>query len=147
MHQFLKFIFGMKLYTFQRVPLSISGVFHCTHSDGICHTGLLTACEQEHLLLLTSCQQTCMTYTNAVCTVKNSWWWAEQLSETCRVSFQEQIWKLSASSWFYCKKLITMKGHMNVKCQLTLTNFPRNNKIRKDFLTLLNNDKTTVACT
>jgi len=21
-----------------------SGVFHCTHSNGICHTGLLTAC-------------------------------------------------------------------------------------------------------
>ena len=25
---------------------SSSGVFHCTHSNGICHTGLLTACEQ-----------------------------------------------------------------------------------------------------
>jgi len=23
-----------------------SGVFHCTHSSGICHTGLLTACQQ-----------------------------------------------------------------------------------------------------
>jgi len=22
-------------------------VFHCTHSNGICHTGLLTACEQD----------------------------------------------------------------------------------------------------
>ena len=33
---------------------------------------LLTACEQEQMLLLTSCQQTCMTYTIAVCTVKNS---------------------------------------------------------------------------
>jgi len=33
----------------------------------------------------TSCQQTCMTYTIAVCTVKNSWWWTEELSETCRV--------------------------------------------------------------
>jgi hypothetical protein len=38
--------------------------------NGICHTGLLTACEQEHLLLLTSCQQICMTCTTAVCTVK-----------------------------------------------------------------------------
>ena len=37
-----------------------SGVFHCTHSNGICHTRLLTAA---------SCQQTCMTYTIAVCTV------------------------------------------------------------------------------
>ena len=26
-----------------------------------------------------------MTYTIAVCTVKNSWWWTEELSETCRV--------------------------------------------------------------
>ena len=34
-----------------------SGVFHCTHSNGICHTGLLTACEQEHLPLLASCQK------------------------------------------------------------------------------------------
>ena len=69
-----------------------SGVFHCTHSNGICHTGLLAACEQDQdgiLILLTSCQQTCMTYTIAVCTVKNSWWWTEELSETCRVSFQK----------------------------------------------------------
>ena len=64
-----------------------SGVFQCTHSNGICHTVFLTACEQEQMLLLTSCQQTCMTYTIAVCTVKNSWWWTEELSETCRVSF------------------------------------------------------------
>jgi len=39
--------------------------------------------------LLASCQQTCMTYNIAVCTVKNSWWWTEELSETCRVSFQK----------------------------------------------------------
>jgi len=72
-----------------------SGNSHCTHSNGICHTGLLTACEQDQdgalsiLILYASCQQTCMTYTIAVCTVRNSWWWTEELSETCRVSFQE----------------------------------------------------------
>jgi hypothetical protein len=43
----------------------------------------------SNLILLASCQQTCMTYTIAVCTVKNSWWWTEELSETCRVSFQK----------------------------------------------------------
>jgi len=32
---------------FQTVPLSIISSFHCTHSNGICHTGLLTACEQD----------------------------------------------------------------------------------------------------
>jgi len=30
-----------------------------------------------------------MTYTIAVCTVKNSWWWTEELFETCRVLFQK----------------------------------------------------------
>jgi len=38
-----------------------------------------TACEQDQdgsiLILFTSCQQTCMTYTTVACTVKNSWWW------------------------------------------------------------------------
>ena len=57
------------------------------------------------LILLASCQQTCMTYTVAVCIVKNSWWWTEELSETCRVLFQKQIWEIGASSWFYYKNL------------------------------------------
>ena len=41
-----------------------------------------------------SWQQTCVTYTIAVCTVKNSWWWTEELPETCRVSFQNKFEKL-----------------------------------------------------
>jgi len=32
--------------------------------------------------------ETCMTYTIAVCTVKNPWWWTEELSEPCRFLFQ-----------------------------------------------------------
>jgi len=35
------------LYMFRTVPLSIIRSFHCTHSNGVCHTGLLTACEQD----------------------------------------------------------------------------------------------------
>jgi len=130
---FLKFILGMKLYMFRTVPLSIIRSFiYCTHSNGICHTDLLTACEQDQdgtafhpdfsnlflewnstcfgqflcpssgvlftvhtatvyviqicwqlasrirmerssiLILLASCQQTCMTYTTAVCTVNRT---------------------------------------------------------------------------
>jgi len=49
------------------------------HINGICHTVLLTACEQavsKHICI-------------AVCTVKNSWWWTEELSETCRVLFHK----------------------------------------------------------
>jgi len=40
------------------------------------------------------CQQTCMTYTVAVFTVKNSWWWTEELSETCRVFSKNKFEKL-----------------------------------------------------
>ena len=51
-------------------------------------------CTSSILILLASCQQTCVTYTIAVCTVKNSWWWKEELSETCRVSFQNKYERL-----------------------------------------------------
>jgi hypothetical protein len=46
------------------------------------------------LILPASCQQTCMAYTITACKVKNSWWWAEELSETSRVSFQNKFEKL-----------------------------------------------------
>jgi hypothetical protein len=46
------------------------------------------------LILLESCLQTWMTYTIAVCTVKNFWWWTEELSKICRVSFQNKFEKL-----------------------------------------------------
>jgi hypothetical protein len=68
-----------------------SGIFHCTHSNGMCHTGLLAACEQDQDGV-PSWRQTCMTYTIAMCTAKNSWWRTEELSKTCGVSFQE--WNL-----------------------------------------------------
>jgi hypothetical protein len=47
-----------------------SGFFHCTFGTCIYHASL-------------------MTYTSAECTVENSWWWAEELPETCRVSRQK----------------------------------------------------------
>ena len=37
--------------------------------------------------------------------MKNCWWWTQELSETCRVLFQKQIWGISASSWFYYKNM------------------------------------------
>ena len=48
-------------------------------------------------------QQWYMSYRFAVCTVKNSWWWTEELSETCTVLFQKSIWETGASSWLYYK--------------------------------------------
>jgi hypothetical protein len=76
---------------------------------------LLAGSGYSILILLESCLQTCMTYTSAVCTVENSWWWTEELSETYRISFlNKNFWEISVSSWFYYKKFITMRGHMNI---------------------------------
>jgi len=63
MHKFLKFIFGIKVYTFRTVPLSIIRSFSLYTQQDQDGTGSV-------LILLASCQQTCMTYTIAVCTVK-----------------------------------------------------------------------------
>jgi hypothetical protein len=30
--------------------------------------------------------ETCIKLTSAECTVENSWWWAEKMPETCKVS-------------------------------------------------------------
>jgi len=58
--------------------------------------------------------QTCVTYTIVVCTVKNSCWWTEELSETCRILFQKYMLEISASSWFYCTKNLS-------RCTVTWT--------------------------
>jgi hypothetical protein len=64
------------------------------------------------LLLLESCLQTCMTYTIAVCTVRNSWWLAEELSETCRFPFQNK-----------CEKSVHLVGFIikNINCFIQCT--------------------------
>ena len=83
MHYFLKFIFWNK-------------TLHVSDSSSVHHQEFFTvhkAMEQVGTsfvpILLASCQQTCMTYAIAMRTVKNSWWWTEELSETCRVLFQK----------------------------------------------------------
>ena len=45
----------------------------------------------------------------------NSWWWTDELSETCRVSLQNKFVKLVHLVGFVRKKFVTMYGHMNVK--------------------------------
>jgi len=45
-------------------------------------------------VVLENCHQTCVTYTSAERTVENSWWWAEELPETCRVSWSKYFGKL-----------------------------------------------------
>jgi len=89
MHQFLKFMFGRTLYMFHTVPLSIIRSFSPYTQQWYVLYRFNDSLWVGAFAPAPSCQQTCMTYTIAVCTVKNSWWWTEELSETCRVSFQK----------------------------------------------------------
>jgi hypothetical protein len=68
-------LFFQKTTCFGKFLCPSSGIFHCTFGTGICHAGL-------------------MTYTSVECTVENSWWWAEELPETCRAYWQNKFWKL-----------------------------------------------------
>jgi hypothetical protein len=90
--------FGMKFYMFRTVPLSIIRSFSLyTHQWYLSYTfadSLRGGSRWNILILLERYQQTCVTYTIAVCTMKNYWWWTEELSEICRVSFQNKFEKL-----------------------------------------------------
>ena len=105
MHKFLKFIFGIKLYMFRTVPLcniSFSLYTQQLYMSYRFSDSLRTGSGRNVLVLLASC----MKYTIVMFTVKNSWWYSEELSETCRVLIQNQIWGISASGWFYYKNWI-----------------------------------------
>jgi hypothetical protein len=62
------------------------------------------------LILLASCLQTGVIYTIAVYTVKYSWWWTQELSETCRVSLQNKIKKLVYLVGFIIQNLVKNLG-------------------------------------
>jgi hypothetical protein len=51
----------------------------------------------------------------------NSWWWTEELSETCRVSWQNKFVNVAHLVGFIIKIFITMHGHMNVKFEKVFT--------------------------
>jgi hypothetical protein len=51
----------------------------------------------------------------------NSWWWTDELSETCRVPCQNKFVKLMHLVGFVIKKFITMYGHTNVLSRCTVT--------------------------
>ena len=95
-----------------------SGVSHCTHKNVICHTGMLTACEQYHDGSW-SCSQAvykpvwhipllCVQWKTPVDGQRN-------YPKHIEFHSKNKFWDIRASSWFYYKKFITKHGHMNVK--------------------------------
>jgi hypothetical protein len=98
--------FGMKLYVFRRVPLSIIRNLFTVHSTVVY---VIQVCRE-----LSS--RTCWSCSKAVYKPVqhrllrsgqwiNSWWWTEELSETRRVSCQNKFGKLVHLVGFYYKEI------------------------------------------
>jgi hypothetical protein len=50
----------------------------------------------------------------------NSWWWTDELSETCRVSWQNKFVKFVHIVGLITNKFVMMHGHVNVKIEYIL---------------------------
>jgi len=83
---------------------------HCTLGTGVCHTDLKTAGPSW------SCSKAVFksVWDTPVPSVQwiNSWWWAEELSETCRVSCRNIFEKLVHLVGFIIKKSHTLFLHL-----------------------------------
>jgi hypothetical protein len=82
---------------------------HCTLSNGMYHTGLQTAFEQDQdrtAVPSWSCSKA--VWHTPLLSVQwiNSWWWTEELSDTCRISCQNTFVKSVHLVGFIIKKII-----------------------------------------
>jgi len=108
----------MKLYMFQTVHLSIIRSLFTVHSAIVY---VIQVCRQ-----LSSRTWSCSkavykpVWRMPLLSVQwiNAWWWTDELSETCRVSWQNKFVKLVHLVGFITKKFVTMHGHTNVKFQI-----------------------------
>jgi len=75
----------------------------CASSSLILHASCrhtCITCVSSSLILHASCRHTCITCAIAECTVANSWWWAEELPETCRVFYKNKFGN-ECVCWFH----------------------------------------------
>jgi len=108
MHQISQIYFVMKLYMFRTVRLSIIRNLFTVHSAmvyGVCHT----VCRQLSSRSICSCSKAVYkpVWHIPLLSVQwiNFWWWTDELSETCRVSWKNKFVKFGASNWFYYKEI------------------------------------------
>jgi hypothetical protein len=53
-----------------------------------------------------------------------SWWWVEELPETCRAICRSKLGGENiASCWLYFRVILVMHGHMNVTFLILLLHF------------------------
>jgi len=105
----------MKLYMFRTVPLSIIRSLFTVHSAMVY---VIQVCRQLSSRSICSCSIAVYkpVWRIPLLSVQriNSWWWTEELSETCRVSCQNKFVKLVHLVGSIIKKFVTMHGQTNV---------------------------------
>ena len=93
----------MKLYMFRTVRLSIIRSLFTVHSTIVY---VIQVCRQLSSRSICSCS-TAVWHTPLLSVQWiNSWWWTDELSETCRVSCQNKFVKLMHLVGFITKKVI-----------------------------------------
>jgi hypothetical protein len=107
----------MKLYMFQTIRLSIIRSLFTVHSAVVYVIQALYT--QLSTRSICSCSKALYKPVRHIPFLSvqwiNSWWWTDELSETCRVSWQNKFVKLVHLFDFITKKFVTMHGHMNAK--------------------------------
>ena len=105
---------------FRAVPLPIIRSLFTVHSSLYVTTSLKTAFEQDQdgtEVPSWSCSKAVYkpVWHIPLSSVQwiNSWWWTDELSEKCRISWQNKFVKLVRLVGFITKKFVTMHGHMN----------------------------------
>jgi len=106
--------FLMKLYMFRTVRLSI------IRSSFIVHSAMVYVIQRQvSSRSIRSCPKAVYkpVWHTPLLSIQwiNSWWWTDELSETCRVSWQNKFVRLVHLVGFITKKSVTTHGHMNVK--------------------------------
>ena len=95
---------------FRTVPLSIIRSLFTVHSAMV---HVIQVCRQLSSRSICSCSKAVYkpVWHIQLLSVQwiNSWWWTDELSETCRVSSQNKFCEISASSRFYYKWICIMR--------------------------------------
>jgi hypothetical protein len=110
------FILACNSYMFRAVPLPIIRSLFTVHSAVVY---VIQVCRQlsssSILVLLESSLQTAWHIPLLSVLWINSWWWAEELSETCRVLCRSKFGKLVHLVGFIIRWFVTTHSHVNVK--------------------------------
>jgi len=120
MHQFPKLLQHETLHVSDTSSAHHQEFIHWTLSNGVCHTDTVhTVFEKQQDVQFWSCSKAVYkpVWHIPMPSVQwiNSWWWTEELSETCRVSCRSKFGKLVSLVCLIIDRFVTMqRGHVNV---------------------------------